>query len=103
MADFGDEHEGLPVSQVVQDPLDAARAALERHDWVEGYELLRAADETMELAPEDLMLLGEAAMWNGEMEMVHPYFERAYRGYHAWQVFYKTTGGDLLLPVGYGH
>jgi class 3 adenylate cyclase len=81
VADFKNEHEGPPVSQVVQDPLDAARAALERHDWVEGYELLRAADETMELAPEDLMLLGEAAMWNGEMEMVHPYFERAYRGY----------------------
>jgi class 3 adenylate cyclase len=69
------------MSQVVQDPLDAARAALARHDWVEGYELLRAADEAMELAPEDLMLLGEAAMWNGQMDMVHPYFERAYRGY----------------------
>jgi class 3 adenylate cyclase len=27
------------------------------------------------------MLLGEAAMWNGQMDMVHPYFERAYRGY----------------------
>ncbi len=81
VADFGHDPEGTPVSQVVQDPLDAARAALERHDWVVGYELLRAADEAMELAPEDLMLLGEAAMWNGQMEMVHPYFERAYRGY----------------------
>jgi membrane-bound lytic murein transglycosylase B len=28
--------------------------------------------------------------------------ERAYFGYHAWQVFYKTTGGDVLLPEGYG-
>ncbi|MGH3042913.1 MAG: hypothetical protein ACRDNG_14460, partial [Gaiellaceae bacterium] len=81
MADFQDGSAGELVSQVVQDPLDAARAALERRDWVEGYELLRAADEAMELAPEDLMLLGEAAMWNGQMEMVHPYFERAYRGY----------------------
>jgi class 3 adenylate cyclase len=81
VADFENAAKSEPVSQIVQDPLDAARAALERHDWVEGYELLRTADETMELAPEDLMLLGEAAMWNGEMEMVHPYFERAYRGY----------------------
>jgi class 3 adenylate cyclase len=81
VADFQDEPQGIPMSQVVQDPLDEARAALARHDWVEGYELLRAADETMELAPEDLMLLGEAAMWNGQMDMVHPYFERAYRGY----------------------
>ena len=28
--------------------------------------------------------------------------ERAYLGYHAWQVFYRTTTGDILLPVGYG-
>jgi membrane-bound lytic murein transglycosylase B len=28
--------------------------------------------------------------------------ERAYLGYHAWQVFYRTTGGDVLLPEGYG-
>jgi class 3 adenylate cyclase len=69
------------VSQTTQDPLAAAREAIRRTEWLEGYELLRAADETMELEPEDLMLLGEAAMWNGQMEMVHPYFERAYRGY----------------------
>ena len=69
------------MSQITQDPLAAGREAIGRLDWIEGYELLRTADETMELAPEDLMLLGEAAMWNGQMEMVHPYFERAYRGY----------------------
>ena len=69
------------MSQITQDPLAAGREAIGRLDWIVGYELLRAADETMELEPEDLMLLGEAAMWNGQMEMVHPYFERAYRGY----------------------
>jgi membrane-bound lytic murein transglycosylase B len=26
----------------------------------------------------------------------------AYRGYHQWQVYYLTTRGDVLLPVGYG-
>jgi hypothetical protein len=26
----------------------------------------------------------------------------AYRGYYHWQVYYLTTGGDNLLPVGYG-
>jgi hypothetical protein len=26
----------------------------------------------------------------------------AYRGYHGWQVYYITPGGDRLLPVGYG-
>ena len=69
------------MSQITQDPLAAGREAIGRLQWVEGYDLLRTADETMELEPEDLMLLGEAAMWNGQMEMVHPYFERAYRGY----------------------
>lgn len=24
-----------------------------------------------------------------------------FRGYHGWQVYYRTTGGDVLLPVGY--
>jgi class 3 adenylate cyclase len=69
------------VSQITEDPLAAGRAAIGRLEWVVGYELLRAADETTELEPGDLMLLGEAAMWNGQMDMVHPYFERAYRGY----------------------
>src|SRR6266542_1433839 len=26
----------------------------------------------------------------------------AYRGYYNWQVYYLTTKGDILLPVGYG-
>jgi class 3 adenylate cyclase len=69
------------MSQVVQDPLEAGRDALRRHEWVEGYTLLRQADESAELAPEDLLLLGEAAMWNGHPEEVIAYFERAYRGH----------------------
>lgn len=69
------------MSQVVQDPLDAARAALQRHEWLEGYELLHAADESMELGPEDILLLAEAAMWAGHLEDVIAYLERAYRGY----------------------
>jgi class 3 adenylate cyclase len=69
------------VSQVVQDPLDAARAALQKHDWAEGYQLLRDADENLELAPEDILLLAEASMWAGHMEDVIAYLERAYRGY----------------------
>ena len=26
---------------------------------------------------------------------------RTYRGYHSWQVYYRTTAGDRVLPVGY--
>lgn len=28
--------------------------------------------------------------------------ERAYHGYYHWQVYYRLTSGDVLLPVGYG-
>ena len=27
--------------------------------------------------------------------------ERAYQGYHAWQVYYRTHLGEILLPTGY--
>ena len=81
MADFEHEHDGTPVSQVVQDPLDAGREALRRRDWAEGYDLLKAADEADELGSEDLVLLGEAAMFTGRMEELIAYLERAYRGY----------------------
>ena len=69
------------MSQVVQDPVEAGREAIRRHDWTEGFELLRSADEAQSLAPDDLLLIGEAAMWSGQMEEVDVYLERAYRGY----------------------
>jgi class 3 adenylate cyclase len=69
------------MSQIVQDPLEAGREALARHEWADGYALLREADASAELAPEDLLLLGEAAMWTGHQEEVIATFERAYRGY----------------------
>jgi class 3 adenylate cyclase len=69
------------VSQVVQDPLEAGRDALRQRRWAEAYDLLRSADEAAELNPEDLMLLGEAAMWNGHMDELLALLERAYRGY----------------------
>ncbi len=81
MADFRHGKVAEPVSQVVQDPLEAGRQAVQRREWATGYELLHAADESGELTAEDLMLLAEAAMWVGHMDSVEPYFERAYRGY----------------------
>ncbi len=81
MADFQNAVDGEHMTQVVQDPLEAGRDALRRLEWIRGYELLRQADEATELGPEDIMLLGEAAMWTGHMDAVQPYFERAYRAY----------------------
>jgi len=69
------------MSQVVQDPVEAGREAIRRYAWAEGFELLRSADEARQLGPDDLLLIGEAAMWNGQMEESDVYLERAYRGY----------------------
>jgi class 3 adenylate cyclase len=69
------------VTQLAGDPVEAARAAIREQRWADGYELLRSADEGGELAPDELLLLGEAAMWAGHMEEVDATFERAYRGY----------------------
>lgn len=71
----------MAVTQVTQDPAEAGREALRRHEWAEGFELLRAVDDVQPLGPDDLLLLGEAAMWIGRMEVVEDYLERAYRGY----------------------
>ena len=81
MADFQNAVRSKSVSQVVQDPLEAGRDALRQRRWAEAYDLLRSADEAAELSPEDLMLLGEAAMWNGHMDELLAALERAYRGY----------------------
>jgi class 3 adenylate cyclase len=71
------------VTQVAQDPLEAGREAIRNRRWAEGFELLKEADETTEISADDLMLLGEAAMWIGQMDLVDAYFERAYRAYLA--------------------
>ncbi len=63
---------------------------------------------TIRGGPEDM----ERAIWgynNSDhyVEAVSAYAEvlradeRAYRGYHAWQIFFRTTEGLILLPVGY--
>lgn len=70
-----------PVTQVVDDPIQAGRDAVARRAWTEAYELLKAAAEAGELAGADLELLAEAALWNGRGEEEPAYLERAFRGY----------------------
>ena len=65
----------------MEDPLAAARDALDRHAWREAFELLRAEDEGGTLSPHDLELLGEAAWWSGEIDACISARERAYAGY----------------------
>ena len=112
MADFQDGCDGDPMAQVVQDPLEGARDALRRQEWAEGYRLLHEADESMELAPEDVLMLADAAMWAGHMEDVIAYLERAYRGYlqsgHTLRAAFVATRiahdqrGNLQMSVANG-
>jgi class 3 adenylate cyclase len=69
------------MSQVVDSPLEAGRDAVRRRDWDAAYPLLQEADGTTELAPVDLELLGEAALWLGLFENYMEANERAYKGY----------------------
>ncbi|HSK17349.1 MAG TPA: adenylate/guanylate cyclase domain-containing protein [Gaiellaceae bacterium] len=69
------------VTQLAGDPVEAGRDAVRQQRWADGYELLKRADDAGQLGPEELLLLGEAAMWAGHMDEVDANFERAYRGY----------------------
>jgi hypothetical protein len=74
------------------------------HDAIHGAAVYLASNG----APGDMA----AAVWRYNpnevyLEMVTRYAEvmaadeRAYAGYHAWEVFYGTTAGDVRLPEGY--
>ena len=69
------------MEPTVLDPLQAGRAAAKRHAWREAFDLLRAADATTPLSPEDLESLGEAAWWSGLLDACIDARERAYRQY----------------------
>ena len=69
------------MSQVVESPLEAGRAAVLRRDWEVAYPLLHEADSSGDLAPEDLELLAEAALWGGLFSEYMDANERAYKAY----------------------
>ena len=70
-----------PFMAVEADPLDRARTALERHAWADAYELLKSAESTDPLSPDDLDRLGQAAYWLSRMDDCIDARERAYAGY----------------------
>ena len=63
------------------EPLAAARAALERHDWARAYDLATSAVGSSEPTGEALEVLAEAAWWTGRLEDCIAARERAYRWY----------------------
>ena len=58
--------------------VERARQALLRHEWRAALDLLTDADAVGELAPADLLLLGDAAWWNGRLPLAIEVRERAY-------------------------
>lgn len=67
-----------PASTAV---VDAAREALDEHNWERAYELLVAADQEQTLPGTGLRLLTEAAWWCGQPEQVLEFGERAYTAF----------------------
>jgi class 3 adenylate cyclase len=66
------------MSQLVDDALAAGRAAFERNDWSEAYELLKQADAEASLEGKNLELFATAALWAGEFKDALLVMERAY-------------------------
>jgi class 3 adenylate cyclase len=69
------------MSQILESPLEAGRDAVLRRDWEAAFPLLHEADTAGGLSPEDLELLGEAALWAGRFEDYMDAIERAYKAY----------------------
>jgi class 3 adenylate cyclase len=63
------------------DPLEAGRAAAERHAWAEAFESLTAADESQRLSARDLEALAQAAWWTGRLDECIAARERAFAAY----------------------
>jgi len=75
------QSESKLVTQIVEEPLDAGRAAVARRAWREAFELLSEADKNADLTAEDLEALAEAAYWTGYLDEALEVYERAYAAY----------------------
>ena len=90
------------LSQVIEEsPLQAGRAAIDKHAWREALDLLTKVDKAEGLAPDDLMGLGEAAWWQGQLEESIGAKERAYTGYSEMGDRPKAAICALLIAQDY--
>ena len=71
--------------------LDAARAALARHEWRAAFDGLAAADAKEGLDPGGQTLLADAAWWTGQMSVAIEARERAFAG--------AIKAGDMQTAV----
>ncbi len=71
--------------------LEAAVAALDRHEWRAAFDGLSAADAEKSLSPEGLELLATAAWWTGQLPVAIETRERAFAD--------ASKAGDFLTAV----
>ncbi|MBA3736974.1 MAG: adenylate/guanylate cyclase domain-containing protein [Actinobacteria bacterium] len=69
------------MTTTTEDPLAEAREVVARHEWDRGFELFQDADASVELGPEDLEIMAEAAWWAMHPDEAIEALERAYAGY----------------------
>jgi class 3 adenylate cyclase len=69
------------VSQVLENPLEAGRAAAGRYAWRDAYELLKEARESAALTGKDLEDVSDAAWWTGRLDEAIEFREQAYTSY----------------------
>jgi hypothetical protein len=70
-----------PLIADADDVLAGGRAAVDRHDWTLGHELLKAATERQKLGADDLERLAQAALWVGEDDESMDAHQHAYQAY----------------------
>lgn len=61
--------------------LEAGREAISRHAWTEALEALTEAEKSGPLAPDDLMMLGDAYWWTAQPDEAVAAFERAFQAF----------------------
>jgi class 3 adenylate cyclase len=69
------------VTQVVENPLEAGRAAAQRYAWRDAYELLTEARKTDHLSAQDLEDIAAAAWWTGRLDEAIEFREQAHTAY----------------------
>jgi tetratricopeptide (TPR) repeat protein len=79
----GDLEGSRPLSPVGDDVLAGGRAAVDRHDWTLGHELLKAAAQRQTLGGDDVERLAQAALWVGEDDESMVAHQHAYQAYVA--------------------
>jgi class 3 adenylate cyclase len=87
------------MAQVVDDPIAAGREAARRHDWIEAYELLSAAEGG--LSGEDLEQLADAAYFSGRLSEALELRERIFREHLDAGSRLHAAGAAVRLSVDY--